>query len=75
MGTSFAQDDLTLDQSKRRSSFISWIEDDKVDNNLPTVPTRIYNWGPVGEKGFRDSIKSAKSRSPTSHHACNYVDS
>lgn len=64
--------------SRRRSSFIpSWAIDDEDDCLTTTARTghrRKFSWGAVGEKGLRDSIKSAKSfssRSPVSHHECN----
>lgn len=74
--TSLAQEDFTLDPtgtSRRRSSYIpSWAIDDD-DDVLTTARAgrrRKYSWGPVGEAGFRDSIRSASSRSPVSHHEC-----
>lgn len=71
--TSLAQEDFTMDPtSRRRSSFVtSWADDD--DDALTTTRAarrRQYSWGPVGEAGFRDSIRSASSRSPVSHHEC-----
>lgn len=58
--------------SRRRSSYVTtWAEDD--DDALTTTRAarrRQYSWGPVGEAGFRDSIRSASSRSPVSHHEC-----
>lgn len=73
--TSIAQEDITLDPmtSRRRSSYIpSWAIDDD-DEGLTTTRNgrrRKYSWGPAGELGFRDSIRSASSRSPVSHHEC-----
>lgn len=73
--TSIAQEDITLDPttSRRRSScFQSWAIDDD-DEGLTTTRARRrreYSWGPAGELGFRDSIRSASSRSPVSHHEC-----
>lgn len=75
--TSIAQEDLTMDPmvSRRRSSYIpTWAIDDDDDEGLTTTRTgrrRKYSWGPAGEIGFRDSIRSASSRSPVSHHECN----
>lgn len=80
--TSIAPDELTLDPSsmrgsRRRSSFVtSWaIDDDDDGEGLTTTRgmsrRRKYSWGVVGEAGFRDSIRSASSRSPVSHHECN----
>ncbi|KAG5675805.1 hypothetical protein PVAND_005679 [Polypedilum vanderplanki] len=71
--TSIAPDELTLDpSSRRRSSFVtSWAIDDDDDEGLTTTRAsrrRKYSWGPVGESCFRDSIRSASSRSPVSHH-------
>lgn len=74
--TSLAQEDITLDPgtSRRRSSYVpSWAMDEDEDEPLTTTRTgrrRKYSWGPVGEAGFRDSIRSASSRSPISHHEC-----
>lgn len=74
--TSIAQEDITLDHptsSRRRSSYIhSWAIDDD-EECLTTTRAgrrRKYSWGPAGELGFRDSIRSASSRSPVSHHEC-----
>lgn len=75
--TSIAPDELTLDpSSRRRSSFVtSWAIDDDDGEGLTTTRgisrRRKYSWGAVGEAGFRDSIRSASSRSPVSHHECN----
>lgn len=75
---SLPQDDFTLDPatSRRRSSYIhSWAVDDEDDEGLTTTRAgrrRKYSWGPVGEAGFRDSIRSASSRSPVSHHECKF---
>lgn len=76
--TSIAPDELTLDpSSRRRSSFVtSWAIDDDDDGECLTTTRGIsrrrkYSWGVVGEAGFRDSIRSASSRSPVSHHECN----
>ncbi len=77
--TSIAPDEITLDpSSRRRSSFVtSWaIDDDDDERDLITTTRgmsrrRKYSWGVVGEAGFRDSIRSASSRSPVSHHECN----
>lgn len=78
--TSIAPDELTLDpSSRRRSSFVtSWAIDDDDDDDREGLTTttrtarrRKYSWGVVGESGFRDSIRSASSRSPVSHHECN----
>lgn len=33
--------------------------------------TRRYRWGAIGERSFRESIKSTSSRSPLSYHECN----
>lgn len=73
--TSIAPDDITLDPtSRRRSSYIpSWAIDDDEEEGLTTTRAgrrRQYSWGPAGELGFRDSIRSASSRSPVSHHEC-----
>ena len=76
--TSLAQEDITLDPatSRRRSSYIpSWAIDDDDEEGLTTTRAgrrRKYSWGPVGEAGFRDSIRSASSRSPVSHHECKF---
>lgn len=69
--------------SRRRSSFIpSWAIDDEEDDCLTTATRtgrrRKFSWGALGEKGLRDSIKSARSassRSPVSHHECNSLQS
>lgn len=69
--------------SRRRSSFIpSWAIDDEDDECLTTTARtgrrRKFSWGAVGERGLRDSIKSARSassRSPVSHHECNSFQS
>lgn len=73
--TSIAQEDITLDPTtpRRRSSYIpSWAIDDDEDvlTTARAARRRKYSWGPVGEVGFRDSIRSASSRSPVSHHEC-----
>lgn len=74
--TSIAQDDLTMDPTmpRRRGSYIpSWAIDDDEDCLTTTrggSRRRKYSWGPAGEIGFRDSIRSASSRSPVSHHEC-----
>lgn len=69
--------------SRRRSSFIpSWAIDDEDDECLTTTARtgrrRKFSWGALGERGLRDSIKSARSassRSPVSHHECNSLQS
>ncbi|XP_058124616.1 piezo-type mechanosensitive ion channel component isoform X1 [Anopheles coustani] len=67
--------------ARRRSSFLVslFVDDDTQYDGVTTTvnggPTlsrrrsrsRSY-WGPVGEAGLRDSIRSARSRSPVSHH-------
>jgi hypothetical protein len=63
--------------SRRRSSYVtSWAIDD-YDECLTTTRgggrRRKYSWGPAGEHGFRDSIRSASSRSPVSHHECKFL--
>lgn len=72
IGTSLAQDDLTMDQSRRR-----WMDEDDDDDECLTTTRasrRKYSWGPIGEHGLRDSIRSAiRSASPTSHHECNSI--
>lgn len=79
INTSLAQEDFTLDPatSRRRSSYVpSWAIDDDDDEGLTTTRAerrRKYSWGPVGESGFRDSIRSASSRSPVSHHECKLI--
>lgn len=85
MGTSvYAPDELTADPSRRRSSFlVSLFVDDDMTTRYDDVTTTGVSrkrsgrrpgsfWGPVGESGLRDSIRSAVSRSPVSHHECNY---
>ncbi|XP_058452792.1 uncharacterized protein LOC131431219 [Malaya genurostris] len=81
MGTSVAPEELTVDPSRRRSSFLVslFVDDDatRYDDLTTMGGTRKRSrarsfWGPVGEAGFRDSIRSATSRSPVSHHECNY---
>lgn len=71
--TSIAPDELTLDpSSRRRSSFVTtWNIDDDEPLTTRASRRRQYSWGPVGEAGFRDSVRSASSRSPVSHHECN----
>lgn len=80
-GTSVAPDELTVDPSRRRSSFLVslFVDDDttRYDDVTTTGMGRRRSrarsfWGPVGEAGLRDSIRSATSRSPVSHHECNY---
>ncbi|XP_052564946.1 piezo-type mechanosensitive ion channel component isoform X6 [Culex pipiens pallens] len=81
MGTSvYAPDELTADPSRRRSSFlVSLFVDDDMTTRYDDVTTTGVSrkrsgrrpgsfWGPVGESGLRDSIRSAVSRSPVSHH-------
>ncbi|XP_058821886.1 piezo-type mechanosensitive ion channel component-like isoform X2 [Topomyia yanbarensis] len=77
MGTSIAPEELTVDPSRRRSSFLVslFVDDDttRYDDMTATGAARKRSrarsfWGPVGEAGFRDSIRSARSRSPLSHH-------
>lgn len=87
MGTSvYAPDELIADPSRRRSSFlVSLFVDDDMTTRYDDVTTTGVSrkrssrlgrpgsfWGPVGESGLRDSIRSAVSRSPVSHHECNY---
>lgn len=81
MGTSVAPDELTVDPSRRRSSFLTslFVDDDttRYDDMVGAGGGRKRSrgrsfWGPVGEAGLRDSIRSATSRSPVSHHECNY---
>ncbi|XP_055550145.1 piezo-type mechanosensitive ion channel component isoform X2 [Wyeomyia smithii] len=80
MGTSVAPDELTVDPSRRRSSFLAslFVDDDitRYDDmagggggggGRKRSRGRSF-WGPVGEAGLRDSIRSATSRSPVSHH-------
>lgn len=74
-------DELTVDPNRRRSSFLVslFVDDDTTrydDVAAAGVGRRRSRarsfWGPVGESGLRDSIRSATSRSPVSHHECNY---
>ncbi|XP_049533765.1 uncharacterized protein LOC125950133 [Anopheles darlingi] len=69
--------------ARRRSSFLVslYVDDDtRYDEVTNTANAGISRrrsrsrsfWGPVGEAGLRDSIRSARSRSPVSHHECNY---
>ncbi|XP_065091959.1 piezo-type mechanosensitive ion channel component isoform X4 [Ochlerotatus camptorhynchus] len=76
-GTSLAPDELTVDPNRRRSSFLVslFVDDDttRYDDVTTTGLGRRRSrarsfWGPVGEAGLRDSIRSATSRSPVSHH-------
>lgn len=63
-----------MDQSRRRTSYLpSWAIDDDDDDCLTTTRAsrRKSSWGPAGEQGLRDSIRSASSKSPVSHHECN----
>lgn len=70
--TSIAPDELTLDpSSRRRSSYVTTWVDDEMLTTTRMGRSRKYSWGVVGEAGFRDSIRSASSRSPVSHHECN----
>jgi len=69
--TSIAPDELTLDPSSRRRSSFWNIDDDEPLTTTRQSRRRQYSWGPAGEAGFRDSIRSASSRSPVSHHECN----
>ncbi|XP_052864339.1 piezo-type mechanosensitive ion channel component [Anopheles cruzii] len=64
---------------RRRSSFLVslYVDDDTRYDDATTTAnggisrrrsrTRSF-WGPVGEAALRDSIRSARSRSPVSHH-------
>uniref|UniRef100_A0A1S4H0N7 Piezo-type mechanosensitive ion channel component n=1 Tax=Anopheles gambiae TaxID=7165 RepID=A0A1S4H0N7_ANOGA len=68
--------------ARRRSSFLVslFVDEDNTTrydevtttaNGGPTSRRRSRSrsyWGPVGEAGLRDSIRSARSRSPVSHH-------
>ncbi|XP_035777469.1 piezo-type mechanosensitive ion channel component-like isoform X4 [Anopheles albimanus] len=65
--------------ARRRSSFLVslYVDDDtRYDEVTNTANGGISRrrsrsrsfWGPVGEAGLRDSIRSARSRSPVSHH-------
>ncbi|XP_035907430.1 piezo-type mechanosensitive ion channel component isoform X4 [Anopheles stephensi] len=67
--------------ARRRSSFLVslFVDEDTTRydevtttaNGGPTSRRRSRSrsfWGPVGEAGLRDSIRSARSRSPVSHH-------
>ncbi|ETN60225.1 hypothetical protein AND_008154 [Anopheles darlingi] len=65
--------------ARRRSSFLVslYVDDDtRYDEVTNTANAGISRrrsrsrsfWGPVGEAGLRDSIRSARSRSPVSHH-------
>lgn len=70
-----AQDEITLDPSRRRSSFApSWaIDDDECGTTTRGGDRRRkYSWGQVGEQGFMESCRSAASRSPVSHHECKF---
>ncbi|XP_059615895.1 uncharacterized protein LOC132261224 [Phlebotomus argentipes] len=69
MGTSWAADTVN---PQRRASDISWaIVDDEI--SARSVPRRRpFSWGPVGEASYRQSLLSTSSRSPVSHHECNY---
>jgi hypothetical protein len=71
IGTSLAQDDFTMDQSRRYTRLDEYDDDECLTTTRGG--RRKYSWGPVGEHGFRDSIRSAistSSRSPVSHHEC-----
>lgn len=81
MGTSVAPEELTVDPSRRRSSFLVslFVDDDttRYDDATHAGAGRRRSrtrsiWGPVGEAALRESIRSATSRSPVSHHECNY---
>lgn len=82
MGTSVAPEELIVDPNRRRSSFLVslFVDDDTTrydDVTHAGIGRRRSRarsfWGPVGEAGLRESIRSAMSRSPVSHHECNYT--
>ncbi|XP_053665135.1 piezo-type mechanosensitive ion channel component [Anopheles marshallii] len=67
--------------ARRRSSFLVSLFVDEDTTRYDEVTTTANGgpisrrrsrsrsfWGPVGEAGLRDSIRSARSRSPVSHH-------
>lgn len=55
---------------RRQSSCTSWANYDE-----PSTRNRYdrqSSWGPIGEMYHRQSVISTSSRSPLSHHECNY---
>uniref|UniRef100_A0A182NU57 Piezo-type mechanosensitive ion channel component n=1 Tax=Anopheles dirus TaxID=7168 RepID=A0A182NU57_9DIPT len=73
--------EATVGGARRRSSFLVSLFVDEDTTRYDEVTTTANGgaisrrrsrtrsfWGPVGEAGLRDSIRSARSRSPVSHH-------
>lgn len=55
---------------RRQSSCTSWANYDEPSMRIRY--DRQSSWGPIGEMYHRQSVISTSSRSPLSHHECNY---
>lgn len=73
VATSYAQEELPRDHPRRRSSQVtSWYIDNLDEDDETSCEPSRTRWGPIGEKSFRESLRSTSSRSPLSYHECNY---
>lgn len=68
LATSMGPDNIYI--HRRQSSCTSWANYDEPSTRIRY--DRQSSWGPIGEMYHRQSIISNSSRSPLSHHECNY---
>lgn len=70
VATSYAQEDLPRDR-RQSSQVTSWYADNLDEDDETTYSRGRTRWGKVGERSFRESLRSTSSKSPLSYHECN----
>lgn len=71
VATSYAQEDLPRDR-RQSSQVTSWYADNLDEDDETTYSRGRTRWGKVGERSFRESLRSTSSKSPLSYHECNF---
>uniref|UniRef100_A0A336KKQ0 CSON012824 protein n=1 Tax=Culicoides sonorensis TaxID=179676 RepID=A0A336KKQ0_CULSO len=73
VATSYAQEDLPRDR-RQSSQVTSWYADNLDEDDETTISRGKTRWGKVGERSFRESLRSTSSKSPLSYHECNFFN-